>query len=282
MWGAAIGAKLLAPVFATLARPFAEKTVNAAAAKSSVDYVANIVKGNMALSDATKSFFKTGALIPNHLLPSDKSIENLDKHIETMTNNPDSMLKVGGNLGHYMPEHASGAQELSTKAQQYLNSLKPQPSPTGVFDTKMPVDKAAKAKYDRQLAIAQQPLLVLDHAREGTLQAQDVATLNTLFPNLRNKIVGAMGQEIAKQQAEGKAIPYYQRQSLSLLMGMSLDSTQNPANMQAIMNSAAVGKAMANQPQKQGKSTEYGAKAAEKMSSLYSTPLQNRAFQRRK
>lgn len=276
--GAWMGEKALSPILSVLGKPLVENAINSAAARSSVDYLGNIAKGVKLINTSVENMFKSGEVLPKHLMPSDKSREKLQKSLDYVGSDPNNMMKVGGKLGHYLPHHAEAAATTAATAQNYFNSLKPKQNPIGPLDTPPPIDKAAQAKYNRQLDIAQQPLLVLQHAKDGTLQAQDIATLNTIYPGLHNKIANQVSQELINAKSKGIHIPYQQRMSMGLLMGSPLDSTQSASSMQAIMHSVP----MQSPPQQQEKqhkpATNQSMKAIEKSNSLYATPLQNRSM----
>lgn len=279
--GAWAGEKVLTPIFSTLAKPFAETAVNSEAMKSSVDYLGNVLKGDKALTTSIENVFRAGEVIPEHLMPTPEKREKLQKSLDYVNNNPDNMMKVGGNIGHYLPSHATTAATIAATAQNYLNSLKPKQSVSNALDTKPPVDQAQAAKYSRALDIAQQPLLILQHVKHGTLLPQDVQTLNTIYPGLHNKMVSLLTQSIIQAKADGKTIPYKTKMSMGLLMGYPLDSTMNPASSQAIIQSAG--------PQQMNRQTASKAprnatgvqlKQMNNVASMYQTPLESRQIHR--
>lgn len=274
--GAWMGEKVLTPVFSALAKPLAESAIHAGAAKASVDYVGNVIKGGKTLSDAASSFFKSGAeIFPKSLIPDMASREKLEKSLE-YAQNPQNLLNVGGNIGHYLPAHQTAAAAMSQTAVNYLQSLKPKQLQNSPLDKPTPVDRFAQEKYNRQIDIAQQPLLALKYAKQGTLQPQDVMTINTIYPGLAKKMVSQVQEEMINHISESGTIPYKMRVSLSLLSGSPLDSTMTQPNMQAIMNANAPMSPPQSQakPKKVSQST---AKTMEKTNSLYQTPDQARA-----
>lgn len=279
--GALGGEKLLASTFSALAKPFAEKAVNSEAMRASVDYVANAVKGDAILNKSVKDFFTTGEVVPKFLVPSLSSREKLEKSLAS-TQNPENMMRVGGNIGHYMPDHSTAAAALAASATEYLNALKPKQAPLSPFDATPPIDKVELSKYNRALDIAQQPLMVLKYAKDGTLLPQDVQTIQTIYPGLHSSMVAKINNELINQQTSGNPIPYGQRVSLSTLTGSILDSTMIPLAMQAVIKSAGTQQA-AVQANKSKRSNATGAelKAIEKSSSLYPTALQQHQINKR-
>lgn len=281
--GALIGERLLAPTIKTIAKPLLEKATDSRAAKASIDYVVNVIKGQRVLNDAISNFFKGSAVIPQYLLPSHDSRENLKKSLDIVNQDPQKMLKVGGSLGHYMPDHASQAIYTASQAQNYLNSLKPSKTVANPLDSVPPVDKFQEAKFNRALDIAEQPMMVLKHIKDGTLQPQDVQSLNTIYPGLHQKMIENLTESMAEMKSSGKTIPYEQKQALSLFMGKPLDTTMTPASAQAILASY---KGFSQQLQqgeiKQHKQSAQSLKQINKVNSMYSTQLQSREENRKR
>lgn len=246
--------------------------------KASIDYIRNVISGESLLNKSISSLFKAGAeVIPQRLIPDQSSRDRLEKSIE---HNSDikNASNVASGISHYLPNHASSAIYMAANAANYLNSLKPTQNKNSPFDRQSPIDKGALANYKRQLDIAQQPLMVLQHVKNGTLKTQDVRTLNTIYPDLHKRMVQKAFDEIAKVSTDGKNIPYSQRQSLSLLMGKPLDSTMTLPVMQAVM--VANSKGEAQMAQKQRAVSKSTSTTMAKVNSLYETPNQSRAADR--
>ena len=129
--------------------------------------------------------------------------------------------------------------------------------------------------YDRQLDIANQPLLALQHAQNGSLLPQDVKTLNTLYPGLQKAIADRVIKQTIELQAKGKTLPYRQRISLQMLTGSSpMDGSMIPTHMQAIIQSQATqqqhNQARGNSMKSPSTQTQ---KTIDKTTQLYGTPL---------
>jgi hypothetical protein len=280
--GAWAGEKILSPTISQLAKPFAEQATNALAARASVDYLGNALKGQEVLTSATKAFFRSGEVIPKNFLPDEDSRNKLKKSLASL-DTPQNIMNVGGQIGHYLPQHATAAASLAATAKNYLGSLEPKQVAVNPFDKVPPTDKAELTKYNRQLDIAQQPLLVLQHTKNGTLLPQDVATIQTLYPGLHSAMIQKLNNEMIEHKTAGKQIPYAQRVSLSLLMGSSpLDSSMSPSNMISIMKSAGPQQAQQQAgPQKQKPATGVMLKQINKTNELYATPMEARQENKR-
>lgn len=283
--GAYIGKNALGPILSTLVKPLAETALNSDALRVAVDTLHNVIKGQSLLTTTVDNIFKSGSqVLAKNLIPTQESRDKLEKSISYF-HNPDNAINVGGQVGHYLPSLGGAIGATTATAVNYLDGLRPKATPVNPFDTTPPVSKQSLFAYNRALDIAQQPLLVLQHVKDGTLQAQDVQALNTIYPGLHKAIIGKVSDGLIKQQAEGKKVPYSQRQALSLLIGSPLDSTMSVQSAQAVIHSA-----LPAQPSSQGSSSpsrKAGAtgaqlKAISKSSNLYTTDTQQRQVDKRK
>ncbi len=277
--GALAGEKMLAPAITSIAKPLMETASHSEAFKGSLEYVLSVMKGERLLNKATQNFFKAGfEVLPPRMIPDMASREKLEKSIE-YASNPENAMKIGGNLGHYLPAHATAAGATAATAINHLKSLKPVKAQASPLDKPAPINKMKQQQYQRALSISQQPLMILQYAKNGTLQNQDISTLQQIYPNLHAKMVDQVYQNMVKTLADGHDIPYKQRQSLSLLMGKPMDSTLTTQSMQAIM-AANAPKTPQQAPQSQKKPSRATANSMQKTNKMYATPDQARAASR--
>lgn len=280
--GAWMGERVLSPIFSALAKPLAENAINTEAAKATVDYLGNVVKGQKVVDGAVKGLFNSKSeVIAKDLIPDEASREKLTKSLGHFSN-PANAINVGGAIVHYLPGHAQAAGAMGASAQNYLYSLKPNPQPISPLDSSPPPDKSQLATYNRALDIAQQPLMALKHAKDGTLLPQDVQTLQTIYPGLHKAIVQKLTNELIQHKSDGNQLPYHQRQSLNMLIGGApLDSTMTPGSMQAVI--AAAGTQQMNKQAVQSQKKASGSELSQinKVNALYQTGNQAREAQKR-
>jgi hypothetical protein len=276
--GAYAAEKILGPVFSNLAKPFAENAVDSEAAKAAVDYLANAVRGEFVMNQAVRGLFQTAEIIPKSLMPTEASRTKLQTALDQM-HSPQVAMNVGAGLAHYMPDHSTTAAAVAAQASSYLNSIRPRSQPASPFDALPPLDKAQTARYDRALDIAQQPLMVLQFAKEGTLTPQDVKTIRSVYPGFHSAVVSKINNELIARHAAGERVPYSQRIALSQLTGAPLDATMIPQRMHGIMLSQSPA-----QPQQQGgpkKASNVELKQINKVNEQYATGPQARQIQTR-
>lgn len=196
------------------------------------DYIRATIKGENLTSKSVKDLFKAGeTILPSHLIPSDKEKEKLDKKLKDLQVNNEPMLKTGEQVGNYMPEHSGALSQTAMNAVNYVNSLRPSTSKSSPLDSELKVSKADEASFDRVLEIAQQPLVVLNHIKEGSLTAADVSHIKTLYPGLYKNISQKIYNQIIEASHKEEPIPYKSRLGLSLFLGEPLDSTMTQAGI---------------------------------------------------
>lgn len=202
--------------------------------KSMVDFIQHTIKGENLIGNATKNVFKAGAeVIPQSMLPSDKELDKLDKRVESLRDNPDTMFALGGKTGHYLQPHGMAMAQTASSAVNYLNSLRPEPSKPNPLDEDVEPTEAQKETFHNALTVAEQPLSVLNNVKDGTLVPEDVQHLQAMYPNLYQKLQQKLVNNMIDTIHGEKEIPYETKLSLSLFLAKPLDSTMTPQSIMA-------------------------------------------------
>lgn len=273
-----VGKQNMTQIMSKVGGPMMANPANPKALRGSVDFLHSAIKGEQSLDKNVKDL----VMDKNFKIQPDKRVDDLKAHIDDLAANPSKMLD-SGDLGHYLPGMDASLAATTATAVQYLNSLKPLNSQSSPLDEPLKPSKSQVATYDRQVNIAQNPMLVLQHAKQGTLLPQDLATLQTIYPSLHKNMVSKINEQLLEAKAKGKNIPYNMRSSMSLILGEALDSTQTSKAMQAILNSSLP---KSTQPTQMGNkpgtmtSVAYQADKAVEQQTL--TPLQARQINRNK
>jgi hypothetical protein len=258
-----------------LGQPLIDNESNPAAFRGSVDYLSNAIRGGDTLTKHIDKLLDAKSKI----MPDQDSIESLKDSVSDLANNPSKMLDIGGNLNHYLPDHGVQLAATAASAVTYLNSIKPLNIQASPLDPILPPSESAMGAYDRQVSLAQNPLMLLQHAKTGMLLPSDIVTIQTIYPKLYSSMVSKIGQQMIDKQAEGRQIPYKMRSSLGMLLGQPLDSTMSTRSMQAIK---AVNGPVVNQPPPaKHKAPATTLKAEEKANKMTETPLQARQIDRK-
>lgn len=216
-----------------------DQPIKAQGFKALVDFMHNTIKGEQLLTRATGNVFKAGAqVLTDSQMPSKEDRQKLEKIINTYQNAPEHLLELtNGQVGHYLPGHQAALTQTAAQSVQYLAKLKPQPYKPGPLDKPIEPSQAQLDRYHRALDIANQPALVMQHIKNGTLQISDLQDLKTMYPALYNSFSQRLTTEINNNVSEENHIPYKTRIGLSLFLGQPIDTTMSP---QSIMSAQPV------------------------------------------
>lgn len=283
--GAAGTDTFLKSVYPAMEENVLKKEANPGAFKAGADFGANVIKGNKIMTNSVRNFFVPGAeIIGKHLIPDGDSRDKLQKSLDHFQASTQNAMNTGGDIGHYLPNQGTAVAQTAAMASNYLSALKPKISTGNPLDIPAPINTAAQVNYNRALDLAQQPLLALHHAKNGTLLPQDVQALQAMYPGLHSAIASNLQSKLIEHTAAGNVVPYNQRIGLNMLLGGTpLDGTMNPANMQAIIaaNAPALPPQMSGKKGKRSGPTSAALEQIDKTASLYQTPQQARQADRR-
>ncbi len=278
MVGKHVGGPLLDKVIPKLIKPVLGSAAEGTAFKNGLDYVAAFAKGETRLNKGVSNLFKAGKeVLPSHLIPDEKDILKLDKRLKDLAVDPTPMTEVGGKTAHYLPDHGQALAQTAMSAVNYLNSQRPYAPKVSPLDSKSEVNPMQKAQFNRVLKVAQQPLVVLNHIKEGTLQPKDVEAIRNLYPDLYNSLSTKIITQVSSRKDTDEPIPYKTKMGMSLFLGKPLDSTMIP---EAIIAAQPVPQQQPQQQPSGKKPTESSAKAMNKVSQAAMTPTQARSAER--
>ena len=189
---------------------------------------------------------------------------------------PASVLEQNpGVAEHYPAQHALMV-AARTRMSDYLASKRPQENlPKMAFD-EPPDDEEGKRSYHRALDIANAPLSVFKHIKDGTLEPEHMTHMQAMYP----ESIGYLQKKITDRIIQGqldkeKPPPYHVRQGLSMFMGQPLSGEMTPQSIQAAQAVFAPKPAPAPIGAPQGKAKK-GAASLAKAPQSYMTSEQAR------
>lgn len=287
--GAVVGLateRVLAPIFTTLSKPFANKLASTAAAEAAYDYIYAASAGQKTIENAAKSLFSESfkdVQLKDVLPPSEKERDKLQAYLlQNETKDFNDKVNQGSSIAHYLPDHATESANLSEKATNYFKQLRPTNTPLAHLDYAGPIRKPDTYNYNRQLDIAQKPLMVIGHLQNGTLMPQDIQTMQTLYPGVHNAIVKNITAGLIENKDVAKNFSYAKKQAINAFMGGTpLDSTMTPFSAQQIMKSASPPQSESHSQPSQRKASGSELRQINKTNALYSTKSQSREINRR-
>jgi hypothetical protein len=234
-------------------------------------FLNNTIKGQTLLTKGVSNVLKSGAqVLSGSQMPNKADTDKLDKIVTKTQADPQHMFNLTqGKTGEYLPEHGQALTQSTARTIQYLQGLKPQPYRPNPLDSEIEPSPTQMARYNRALGIAQQPMSVLQHVKDGTLQASDIQDLNAMYPGLYQQMSQKLSNEMTSARSNQDPIPYRTRIGMSLFLGQPLDSSMQPMS---IISAQPVPKPQPNQGIQKPKK---GTSTLGKSNKSYQTPSQN-------
>ena len=136
------------------------------------------------------------------------------------------------------PVTAQGVIERQVKLVELLKSKIPRNPRSQVMDLQNQMNKRQWKPsptdirtFEKYLSAAVAPMTVLEDIANGRVSREQMETLEILYPEMSKYLVGSVINEVANAE---RPIPYQNRLKLSLVMGMPLDSSLEPATIRAL------------------------------------------------
>lgn len=212
-----------------------EQPVSAGGLKAMVDMVSATYKGAKQLNTATNNLFKpTVRALHESAMPTQRQLDKIDRMVAEHEKSPNTMFAQqtqDSDVGYYLPAHQVALSRTSANAISYLSSLKPKPFKSGPLNKPIEPSEQEKARYNRALQIAQQPNLVLQRIKDGTILPSDIIDIKAMYPALYNNMVQQVSDKMINKQADEEPIPYKTRLGLSLFLGQPVDSSMSPESI---------------------------------------------------
>jgi hypothetical protein len=246
--GLKIGTKVTTPVLI--------KILSANSARGIIDALNHFERyenGAKAVDKAVEGLFTGGARVGTEAIKDHKKLEDwlenggIDNDVQDAVYESQAApqgFAEGGEVAPAAPRQENGVaihfpeqnvvmQAAKARAAGYLNSLRPSKhAPRLAFDD-APDDRQQKKTYKRALAVANQPLRVLDEIKRGTIEPDDIKHLTQMFPEVVGLLQKKLTERVSEAQLTGKRPSSRVRQGLSMLMGTALSSEFTPQSIQA-------------------------------------------------
>jgi hypothetical protein len=137
-------------------------------------------------------------------------------------------IEADNQVAYYMPDH--GASIVSTIAGigQYLRQNYPQGP---LIAGKRQISFADQSKYNRTVDIARNPLIIIDHFKQGNLLPKDVIDINAMYPNLFKQIQKNFLDQMIDLKLKNKDLTQSQKLGLSIILDSPIDPNLKPQNI---------------------------------------------------
>lgn len=246
-----------------------DQPIKAEGFKSMVEFTQNLIKGQALLVRATGNVLKANAqVLTDKEMPSKEDRQKLDEVVEKVDKSPEMLMRLSDSqVGHYLPGQQAALTQTQIQTIQYLQSLKPRPYQTSPLAKPIEPGPEQVSRYNRALDIANQPMVVLNHLKQGTLQTNDIKDLNSMYPGLMRQMQQKLTQGMVGKHSEEEHVPYKTKMGLSLFMGQALDNTMQPMSIISAQPQPPAPPAQGGSPKNTGK--------LGKSNKMYQTPNQS-------
>lgn len=248
--------------------------IDPGAFKAMVDFAHATMRGENLVNKGVKNIFKAGQSVGISHLIDDRRKEKLDNKIQSLVADQSPLYDIGSNVGYYLPEHGQELAATAARAFQYLSALRPSEDKPGILDEPREPSQFEKSRYDNALTIAEAPLSVLQHVKEGTVTHEDVMDLRSVHPGLYDRLSHKILEQVMNVTSKSEHIPYKTRIGLSMFLGQGLDATMQPQSI-AMNQPQAPQQPQSQQPGPQ-KATISGSKGLKNLVTSMQTPDQAR------
>lgn len=216
-----------------------------------IDHATSCAEGAEKISRGVEALFNSGA---NKALEFQNSERNRDKLREIIENggvqsqlmeqSPDQTVSYaeGGQVDNEQqnpvsklwPEQNVLISATRGRVSNFLNSARPlAPINKAPYDSDHK-DKQKEKDYSQVLDLANQPLSILKHVKDGSLVPKQVVALKAMYPELHGHLSKKITEQIVKHKMKDtKKPPYKTRQALSLFLGNNMDSSLSQPNIMA-------------------------------------------------
>lgn len=215
-------------ILPVLGNAVSSKETNTGAFKHAVEYSMAVIRGEKAIGRSVKSIFNASIPVAATQYPDSEKIEKLDKRLKDFQTNPDLYSSIGGEMGHYLPNQDIALKGAAANAINYLNGLRPIVPKTAPLDPPLEPSEEAKSRFNRALAIAENPLSVIHLLKEKMLTSEDMGHLKALYPGLVQNLAQKVTEQMTSHVSKEKPIPYEIKFGLSTLLGQPMDSGMSP------------------------------------------------------
>lgn len=253
-----------------------DAAVNSSGLKAAVSMAAASIKADNNLTKAAKAIFNSGSMpVISHM--TQKERDKLQERIDHLVANRQDAMSISGDVGHYLPQHASAMALSSARVVTYLTEIKPNTTPKSLLDKPVKINAVAEASYNRALDIAQNPMLVMQNIKNGTLSANDIKHLANMYPRLYVTMKMKLETQMIEAVHDKVEIPYKTKLAMSMFLGQNLDSSISP---EAIIAAQPQMQPMSPPGQPGSKATPARADKLKDLSKSYLTPSQSRIQQK--
>jgi hypothetical protein len=232
------------------------------------------MRTTQSIQAGSKAIFKAGATasVPIALgagklsghIDSEKKFKEVSAKLNELNTNPDHFIDVidksTSAVADVAPNVTSAMQMTATRATQFLASKLPPSPPKRPLSPDFKPSRSDVMKFNRYLSVVEQPTMVLDQVKHGTITPESIETLSVVYPKLFDEMKTAVLDELTNHTSKKKKVPYKTRLGLSMFLGQNLDNSLDQPTVQANQQMLSSQSAPAQQTAQSGpvKTTQKG------------------------
>lgn len=146
----------------------------------------------------------------------------------------ETMEKSTAEAYPFLPKAVSAMHGSVSRAFNLLDSVSPKKNlMQGPLSRKYIPSRAEMAKFNRYASVVEDPVTTLAHVKSGTLTAEHMTALQTVYPQIYQEMASGLYNEIADRSSkkDGLDIPYATKMSMSLFLGHDLVDGLDPTSI---------------------------------------------------
>lgn len=209
--------------------------VNVTALAQSAKMMHNVIQGNKRLNRAIGGLLSPTVLevVGERELPNPAQRQFIDRMLQKVGQADPLELSetITASMGEYSEPESAAMAAQTMRMVNYLEAVRPKSVKTGPLDPQAPISELEELQWQRTLNTAQQPMIVLQHIKDGTITMRDVQDINAMYPELANSMRTRMMDRVIEASTTGKDIPYRVVMGMSLFMGQSLEASLKAQNI---------------------------------------------------
>lgn len=241
--GALFGGQALEPlikkVLPVLIKPISGPGITTGSVRAAGQVIGAVASGENLSRLAADSLWLKDKPVKDNKKSDPKHLERLDKQIQDLQRNPQSLIEMNDDLTEALPKQGTALSTTAMNAMAYLIEKRPFPKQNMPLDKIVEPSKAEMTEYYRTLEIAENPLVIIKKIKDGSLKSKDLIDFSSMYPALYDDLSQKILLSYANHLNKGGKIDYKIKKSLSLFGMQALTSDLTPQAIQAAQSTYA-------------------------------------------
>lgn len=195
--------------------------------KAGIKYLDAAIQGQQKITKKINDSFDPAIKVATvDLITEEKKRKEFEKKLTQL--NPQQMIENPNQISYYMPDHGVSLVQTMAKVGSYLKQQYPQGP---LIAGKQQISFIDQTKFNRSVDIARNPLIILDHFKQGNLIPKDIIDLNAMYPNLLKNIQNQFTEKLIDLKMKNQNLTETQKIGLSILFDQPMGRGLIPNNI---------------------------------------------------